>query len=194
MIKKILFLLVLLFFLPLPAYAQGNKDLTTCEEATYCEGNDLILKANCNYASQFQYCRRNPNECRGIAACNCTYDPVGECKAGQPVKQPWEDVVGTVNAPKQVRNLGFGAGGISTFLTNIIGLVYIVAGIVFIFMMVMGAFSWIVSGGDKEAIAKARLRIINAIIGLVLLALTFFILAVIGQVTGFKLFVGQPAT
>ncbi len=193
MIKKILLLVILFFLLPNPILAQGKNDLTTCNQTSYCQGNDFILKSNCGFAPQFQYCRQSPNECRPpVTPCFCTYDVIGECKDGQQVKQPWENVIGTINTPKQVQNLGFGAGGISTFLTNIVTIIYTIAGIIFVFMMILGAFQWITSGGDKEGIEKARKRITNAIIGLVLLAVTFLIVGVIGQITGFTLFVGQP--
>ena len=58
-------------------------------------------------------------------------------------------------------------------------------------MVVISALQWIVSGGDKEAVAKARSRLTYAIIGIVLLALSFLILRVIGQITGFSFFKGS---
>lgn len=51
-------------------------------------------------------------------------------------------------------------------------------------MFVWGAVDWILSGGDKEKIASARKRITTAIIGLVLLSLTFVVMVVVGQILG----------
>jgi len=48
-----------------------------------------------------------------------------------------------------------------------------------------------VDGGDKEKIASARGRIFNAIIGIILFAIAFAIIRVIGQFTGFTFFKGQ---
>lgn len=69
---------------------------------------------------------------------------------------------------------------------NSIVLLFTVGALGFIIMFVWGAVDWILSGGDKEKIAGARKRIVTAIIGLVLLALTFVITTIIGQILGLK--------
>lgn len=70
---------------------------------------------------------------------------------------------------------------LNTILGNIITIVFIVAAVLVLFFLIFGAFEWILSGGDKEKIAHARGRIINALIGLVILALAFLILQVVGN-------------
>ena len=101
-------------------------------------------------------------------------------------------VFGTVNPPSEllpfIRAGGEGAGGISLVLNNLITLIYIIAGIVFIFMLLWGAFQWLTSGGEKEAVAAARGRIINAIIGIILFAVAFTIIQIVGTFTGFPFF------
>lgn len=84
-----------------------------------------------------------------------------------------------------------GAGTISQFLSNLVALLFTIAAILLIFMLIWGGISWIVSEGDKEKIATARNRIINAIIGIVIVAVAFAAIAVLGTFTGFKLFKGQ---
>ncbi|MCL5784437.1 MAG: pilin [Patescibacteria group bacterium] len=121
-------------------------------------------------------CLPNPNQCVGCAKWTC---------------QPADDTsqtLGRIVPPPQVLNLGFGNAGISQVLTNVIQIIYIAAGIVFIFMVLISALQWIMSGGDKEAISKARGRLTYAIIGIVLLALAFLIIRLIGQITGFTFF------
>ncbi len=81
-----------------------------------------------------------------------------------------------------------GAAGISTFLSNLITLIYSMAAIALIFMILWGAFEWLTSGGDKEAVAKARGRIINAMIGILIFAAAFAMLQVLGTFTGFQFF------
>ncbi len=104
-----------------------------------------------------------------------------------------QDVFGTVTPPPELGPLGkeSGATAISTVITNIISLLYTVAAIIFIFMLIFSAIQWLMSGGDKEAVAKARGRITWAIIGITLLALTFVILNVLGQILNIKFFIGQ---
>lgn len=76
------------------------------------------------------------------------------------------------------------AGQAGTVLSNIIKLIIFGAALIVIFMLIWGAFEWITSGGDKEHIAKARSKIVNALIGLVILAIAFLIAAVAQSITG----------
>lgn len=102
-----------------------------------------------------------------------------------------EKVIGQITPPPAVSRLGFGAEGLSTFFNTAIQLIYIVAGILFVFMVIVSALQWILSGGDKEAVSNARNRLTFAIIGIVVLALAFVIIRVLGQITGFEFFAGQ---
>lgn len=105
------------------------------------------------------------------------------------------DVFGKIEPPPAIRDfLGedpTGAGGISKFLSNFIGLIYTVAAIVLIFMLLWGAFDWMTSGGEKDKLQAAQSKIINAIIGILLFAVAFAVIAVLGQFTGFTFFAGQ---
>jgi len=101
-------------------------------------------------------------------------------------------VFGTIKAPNEILPLiqkgGEGAGGISLVLNNLITLIYIFAGIFFVFMILWGAFQWLTSGGEKEAVAAARGRITNAVIGIILFAVAFAIIQIVGTFTGFTFF------
>lgn len=101
-----------------------------------------------------------------------------------------ESVFGKINPPDAVSAIGSGAQGINNVLNTFVSIIFVVAAIIVLFMFLFGALQWITSGGEKEAISKARGRITAALIGLVLLALTFVILRVLSQVLGFELFFG----
>jgi len=75
---------------------------------------------------------------------------------------------------------------IEAILLNIITIFYAVGGIGVVVYFVWGSVDWIFSGGDKEKVAAARKKITNAIIGLVLLSLSFVIINIVGQVVGFN--------
>lgn len=105
-----------------------------------------------------------------------------------------EHTFGTIAPPSPIAQfLGpidkTGATAISKFLSNLITLIYSIAAIVLIFMLIWGAFEWLTSGGDKEKLHSARQRIVSALIGIVLFAVAFAIITVLGQFTGFKFFV-----
>lgn len=73
---------------------------------------------------------------------------------------------------------------ISNLLSKIIGLLFVVGGVAFFFMLVIGAISWILSGGDKAHLESAKGRITSAIIGLILLISTFAIVKLIERFFG----------
>ena len=106
-----------------------------------------------------------------------------------------KNIFGTVSPPPALKGLvdqdPSGAGGISIFLSNLIALIYMLAAFVLIFMLVWGAWDWILSGGDKEKLEGARKKLINAIIGIILFAIAFAVIQVLGIFTGFKFFEGQ---
>ena len=69
-------------------------------------------------------------------------------------------------------------------ISNALQIVFIAAALAVLIYLVIGAFKWITSGGDKDAIGKARGSIVNALIGLFILALAFFITVLMGQIVG----------
>ena len=75
--------------------------------------------------------------------------------------------------------LGFVIPQFDAVLTFVIRLFFIVAGLIAIIYLLLGALSWITSGGNKESVDKAREKIQAALIGLILI---FIVLAVIGVV------------
>ena len=104
-----------------------------------------------------------------------------------------QQVFGTVTPPSQLGDLGTQPGNIAIglFLGRIVQIIYIVAGLVVVFMFIIGAVQWILSGGEKEKVEEARKRITSAIIGIILLALAAVILAILGGILGFQFF-GPP--
>lgn len=100
-----------------------------------------------------------------------------------------EAVFGKIGVPKELSGFPEGAPGINKLLDNLIGVFFSAGALAFIIMFVWGAVQMILSGGDKEAIAKARSKITWAIVGVTLLALSYFIFQLLEAITGFKFFV-----
>lgn len=113
------------------------------------------------------------------------------CNRPDQVQSGVEKVFGQVVPPVPIQQLGFGAAGISNVLNKFIILIYTAAGIIAVFMVLFSAFQWITSGGDKEAVSKARARLTYVIIGIALLSFAFVVLNLIGNITGFTFFKGQ---
>lgn len=89
-----------------------------------------------------------------------------------------------INSGGVERNVGFSTLG--DFIQKTMTLAFIIAVILVLAFLIWGAFEWITSGGDKEAVGKARNRIINALIGLAVLAIAFALFQVAGQFLGFN--------
>lgn len=74
-------------------------------------------------------------------------------------------------------------GGATTFigmlLPRLVGLVFVFGSLSFFFMLIWGAVSWIISGGDKAHVESSKARITNAIVGFVLLAGSYAIIKLI---------------
>lgn len=74
---------------------------------------------------------------------------------------------------------------IGDFVSKTLTLSFLLAILLVLVMLIWGAFEWISSGGDKEAVGKARNRIINALIGLAVLAVAFALARLATQFLGF---------
>jgi hypothetical protein len=72
----------------------------------------------------------------------------------------------------------------SGILTNIVGLITIVAGIWFMFLLITGGISWMASGGDKGKLAEARSRMITGVVGLTIVVAALFIAEILGSLVG----------
>ncbi len=79
-------------------------------------------------------------------------------------------------APVQV---GFTIPNFGDVLTFVIRIFFIIGGLIAMLYLLLGAFAWITSGGNKEAVDKARDKIMNAIIGVILI---FAVLAIVGLI------------
>lgn len=80
-----------------------------------------------------------------------------------------------------------GTGALSLFnlvISNIIGIMTIVAGLWFIFQFIIGAFQYLTSGGDKAKTQEAQQKITMALVGLVVVVAAIFIIDLVGALLG----------
>ena len=76
------------------------------------------------------------------------------------------------------------AGTFAQILSNIIGVMSVIAIIWFVFVLLTGAIGWIGSGGDKTKIENSQKQITNGIIGLVIVISALFVIKLIGTLLG----------
>lgn len=69
----------------------------------------------------------------------------------------------------------------SNVIPALVSTIFIIAIVIALFYLLWGGLKWITSGGDKGAVQAAREHIIAAIVGLVLIFLSYFILNIVLQ-------------
>lgn len=78
-------------------------------------------------------------------------------------------------------------GMLSKFMTTIITSITVVAGMAFVLYFIIGGFKWITSSGDKSKAEEAKTELTQAAIGLIVVAVSYFIAGIVGGVVGIDL-------
>ncbi len=73
-------------------------------------------------------------------------------------------------------DLGFKIPNFSDLLSFLVRFFFVMAGLAALFYMLWGAFSWVISGGESEAVDKARGKITSAIVGMIVIVATLAII------------------
>lgn len=81
-----------------------------------------------------------------------------------------------------------GGAELTVIISQLFTIVFSIAALLVLVMLIWGAINWILSAGDKEKVGAARNRIINALVGLAILALAFLIANVVGRIVGIDVF------
>ena len=80
------------------------------------------------------------------------------------------------------RDIGFKIPTLGDILTFLIRAFFIVAGLAALFFLLLGSLSWVTSGGNKENVDKARDKITNALVGLILIVAVLAVIVTLEQV------------
>lgn len=73
---------------------------------------------------------------------------------------------------------------IGPLFQNIIGAALTFAGVVGLFFIIFSGFKFITSGGDPKQLEEARKTLTYAVIGLLVILFSFFIINIIAETTG----------
>lgn len=76
-------------------------------------------------------------------------------------------------------------------MSTVIGVLTISAGIWFVFQIFAGAYQWLASGGEKQALQNAQKRISNAIIGLFVVVVSYGLILLLSGIFGIEIL--EPA-
>lgn len=89
-------------------------------------------------------------------------------------------------------NLGFEVPSITVVIGFLIKAFFIIAGLAALLYLLLGAFAWVTSGGDKEAVGKAREKIQAAVIGLILIFAVLAIVVLLEKILKIGLGISEP--
>ncbi|OGE77766.1 MAG: hypothetical protein A2751_01785 [Candidatus Doudnabacteria bacterium RIFCSPHIGHO2_01_FULL_46_14] len=70
---------------------------------------------------------------------------------------------------------------LTTLLVRIINILLSIAGLVAVIFLIVGGFRYITAGGNEEAAEAGKKAIVNAIIGIVIIILSFVIVRVVAN-------------
>lgn len=102
---------------------------------------------------------------------------------------PSESIVGKIFNP--VLNLDIsrtpGVSYLQMMIVLFVRLVYIIGGLYFFVMFLLGGLQWISSSGEKAKLESAQKQITSALVGLAILLLSFAIIELIKSLFGFNL-------
>ena len=95
--------------------------------------------------------------------------------------------LGSINAFSSGFTSYRGPGSIATIISSIVSVFTIFAGLAFLIYFIIGALAWITSAGDPQKLEIAKGRMSTAVIGLIVVVISFPIVYIIGQLTGFDI-------
>ena len=96
---------------------------------------------------------------------------------------PCQDAKGVLNAACAGQDLTLGQ-----VLGFVVTIAFVIAVLIALFFLLWGGIKWITSGGDKGGVEAARNQIIAAVIGLIIVFLSFFILNLVLGLFNLNLF------
>lgn len=98
--------------------------------------------------------------------------------------------LGRLNGPVPAWEPGAGSG-VDAFqspflrlINNVIGFITLLAGLIFLIMVLSAGLAWVTAGGDKGKTESARTQMTNAAIGLIVVIAAYGITGVVGRVLG----------
>ncbi len=87
------------------------------------------------------------------------------------------------------KNLGFAAPtSIGDLINDILPLIYSIAGILLLLYLIMGGLGLMTSAGDPKKVEASKHRITNAIIGIVIIFASYWIIQLVSTLLGVERF------
>lgn len=93
-----------------------------------------------------------------------------------------QDIIGKVTVPGFLRGRGLFEGGLTSFISNLIVLMSIAAGLWALINLILAGLRFISVGGDPKSVGEAWNKIYNSLIGLVVIAVSYVLIAIVSAI------------
>lgn len=88
-------------------------------------------------------------------------------------------------------SVGTNYSSIASFLNLLIPIIFILAGLIFLFLLIGGGFSIVASGGNAKSVESGKNQIMSAIIGFLVIFAAYWIIQIIEKFTGVPILSGS---
>lgn len=88
-----------------------------------------------------------------------------------------------ISAPTEYRFFDLG-----DILTTLLPYIFVLAGIILFGYLIMGGFEFLTSAGNPEKIKTAQKKLVNAIIGFVIIFAAFWLVQILEEILGIGIF------
>jgi hypothetical protein len=109
----------------------------------------------------------------------CTSSGLGQI-GGDTGFGPW----GNLGSESEV---GASASAFTKILSNVIGIMTIIAGLWFMFQFIISGYAYMTAGEDAQRMGNATKKITSSLIGLVIVIAAYAIISLIGSMLGFEI-------
>ncbi len=92
------------------------------------------------------------------------------------------DIVGQVTNPLPTAYQGVTSGGLILFITNIIRLLFVAAGVFAFINLILAGFQYMGAGGDTKQMTQAFNKIWGSLLGLIIVVASFALAALFGYI------------
>jgi len=80
-----------------------------------------------------------------------------------------------------------GGAGLAFYISQLWKTLVVVGGLAFLLYTIIGGITWVMAGGDKAKVEGAQKHLTNGLTGLIILAASYAIMAVVSEVVGINI-------
>lgn len=93
-----------------------------------------------------------------------------------------QDIIGKIDVGNTIPSVYQNTSGFGVFISNILRLFFVVAGVYAFINIIIGGFQFMQSGGDSKAVNAAWSRIWQSLLGLIIVVGSFAIITIMSYI------------